>query len=176
MSHIAQRNWCKEIKEKYPSYFFEQRVLDVGSLDINGNNKELFEECEYVGLDVIEGDNVDVISVAHQYEPDELFNVVLSTNALEHDIHYELTIKKMIDLLKPKGFIFVSAGYKYKIHGTLKHGPENSGTSKMKRKWANYYKNLTIKDIINIVNFEEIFKEFYIGIAGKDLRFWGIKK
>jgi hypothetical protein len=32
---------------------------------VNGNNRSLFEKCDYVGLDVIEGNNVDIVCVAH---------------------------------------------------------------------------------------------------------------
>ena len=34
-------------------------------IDVNGNNRSLFEKCDYVGLDVIEGNNVDIVCVAH---------------------------------------------------------------------------------------------------------------
>lgn len=175
MAHRAQKKWCKKIKKDYPEYFFKKRVLDIGALDINGANKELFEDCEYIGLDVIEGKNVDVVSIAHRYKPKELFDVVLSTNSLEHDIYFKLTLKNMVELLKPKGFMFFSAAHKFKVHGTLETKPEDSGTTKMGEEWANYYKNFNIKDVTYSLDLEEIFFEFYLGIMGKDLVFWGLK-
>jgi len=182
MSHFAQIEWCKKIKIDYPDYFINKRVLDIGSLDINGNNKELFENCDYVGLDVIEGKNVDIVCIAHEYKPDKLFDVVLSTNALEHDIYYKKTLRKMVKLLKSGGLMFISAPHEWHEHGTVEHKPEHSGTSQMHKEWANYYRNVNIEDITETLNLEEIFYEFYIGISshikmrGRDLRFWGIKK
>jgi SAM-dependent methyltransferase len=175
MCHRTQIDWCLKMKKEYPEYFFNKRVLDVGSLDVNGNNRGLFKGCEYIGIDVVEGKNVDIICVAHEYRPDGLFDVVLSTNALEHDMYYKLTLKKMVEVLKPNGLMFISAPYKWHEHGTTKFKPRSSGTSKMCEEWANYYKNLNIEDITSILSLESIFKEFYIGIAGRDLRFWGIK-
>lgn len=176
MAHKTQIDWCLKIKKDYPKYFTKKRVLDIGSLDINGNNKVLFKKCEYIGVDVIPGKNVDVVSIAHQYNPDKPFDVVLSTNALEHDMYYKLTLRKMVEVLKPTGLMFISAPYKWHEHGTKKFRPKHSGTSQMGKKWANYYKNITIEDIRQTLNLEKIFDEFYIGIAKKDLRFLGIKK
>lgn len=173
--HKSQIEWCQTLKRTYPSQFIKKRVLDVGSLNVNGTNRILFKKCEYIGVDVIEGKGVDVVSIAHEYEPDKPFDVVLSTNALEHDIHYKKTLKKMVDVLKPGGFIFISAPYKWHVHGTKKIRPHSSGTSKMGGEWANYYKNLNINDIIDNIDIS-LFKEFYIGISGRDLRFWGFKK
>jgi hypothetical protein len=163
------------LRRTYPSYFHKKRVLDIGSLDVNGSNRVLFRKCEYIGVDVIPGKGVDVVSIAHEYEPDKPFDVVLSTNALEHDIHYKKTLKKMIEVLNSGGLMFISAPYKWHVHGTKKVRPHSSGTSKMEGDWANYYKNLNIDDIIGNIDLE-LFKEFYIGIAGRDLRFWGFKK
>lgn len=175
MSHKTQKEWCKKIKNEYPEYFLEKRVLDIGSLDINGTNKDLFENCEYIGLDVIDGKNVDIISIAHEYKTEELFDVILSTNSLEHDMYFRLTLKKMVDLLKPLGIMFFSVAHKFKEHGTLEKNPEDSGTAQMSEEWANYYKNLNIKDITDSLDLEKIFVEFYLGIKDKDLIFWGIK-
>ncbi len=74
-----------------------QRVLDVGALDLNGNNKILFEGCAYTGIDIGEGPNVDVVSVAHEYPaPSESFDVIISTECLEHDRHYPETLRNIV--------------------------------------------------------------------------------
>jgi hypothetical protein len=49
-------------------YFIDKCVLDVGSLDINGNNRYLFDNCEYTGLDIGEGPNVDIVMPIHEYK------------------------------------------------------------------------------------------------------------
>lgn len=176
MAHKTQIIWCLKVKEKFPEYFVNKRVLDIGSLDINGNNKGLFENCEYIGLDVTKGKNVDVVFVAHKYNSDVLFDVVLSTNAFEHDMYFKLTLKKMVKLLKPGGLMFFCGSSSHKEHGTTRTSPWTSGTANINnKKWANYYKNLVEKDITNALNLEEIFSEFSLKDEEKDIRFVGIK-
>lgn len=176
MAHKTQILWCKKIKKEYPQYFVNKRVLDIGSLDINGNSKGLFEDCDYVGLDLIEGPNVDVVSIAHEYNCAKQFDVVLSTNAFEHDMYFELTLKKMVELLKSSGLMFFSACASHKKHGTEKTSPWTSGTAQIgNKKWANYYKHMKVEDITGVLNLEKIFSEFSLKDEEKDIRFVGIK-
>ena len=120
MTHPIQELWCKQIKKEYPEYFKNKKVIDIGSLDINGNNRGLFTNCEYIGVDVIPGKNVDIVSIAHKLEfNNESFDVIISTNALEHDMYFPLTMKKMYNLLKPNGLLFFTAAHKWKEHGTI---------------------------------------------------------
>lgn len=176
MAHKAQKEWCIKIKKEHAQYFIGKRVLDIGSLDVNGNNKHLFEDCEYIGLDVIEGKNVDVISIAHEYEPDELFDVVISTNALEHDMYFKKTLKHMVKLLKPGGFMFFSAAHIFKEHGTLRTTPDDSGTSQMGDKWGNYYHNISLDDLADVLDeIDDLFLWNSYYVEDKDLRFWGVR-
>ena len=186
MAHRAQIDWCKKIKKDYPQHFVGKKVLDIGSLDINGNNKFLFNDCEYVGLDVVKGKNVNAVSIAHEYRPKATFDVVLSTNALEHDMYFKLTLKKMVEVLKPSGLMFISVPSERPEHGTKRIEPFCSGTSELKGEWANYYRNLVISDITDNLDLTIIFKEFSIGLADctepnrsgemVDLRFVGVKR
>jgi len=176
MAHPTQQKYCEDIKVKFPEFFKGIRVLDIGSLDVNGSNRYLFEDCEYIGLDVAPGKNVDVVCIAHEYNNDNLFDVVISTNALEHDIYHKFTLKKMISLLKSGGLLFFSAANSFKEHGTKRKNPTSSNTSLMSEKWSNYYKNLNPKDIVDVLDLNEIFSSYKLEIIGKDLTFWGIKK
>lgn len=175
--HPVQQIWCEQLKKRFPAYFKTKKVLDVGSLDINGNNKYLFRDCEYTGLDVIPGKNVDVVSIAHEYDVlDIAYDVVFSTNSLEHDLYYQLTLQKMADLLVKKGLLFFSVATAWHEHGTNKTTPNQSGTSQMGEEWENYYKNLSEEDIRNSIDVDKIFGQYEFSIEDRDLRFWGIKK
>lgn len=175
MAHPEHQIWCKQIKSLYPQYFINKKVIDIGSLDINGNNRGLFTTCEYIGVDVVKGKNVDVVSIAHELDfKDETFDVVLSTNALEHDMYYPFTIKKMFNLTKPNGLLFFTAAHSWKEHGTIKNAKNASGTTQMGKAWANYYKNIT-QDDIEIVLDKNQFKESTLEIHLNDIRFWGVK-
>jgi predicted SAM-dependent methyltransferase len=175
--HPDQQRWCESVKSKFREYFINKKVLDVGSLDINGNNRYLFENCEYTGLDIIKGENVDIISIAHEYNPHHSFDVVLSTNALEHDMYYSLTLKKMYDLLKSEGLLFFSVASLWKEHGTQRSKPKDSPTSSVSKDgWNSYYKNLTENDIKLVFDLKNDFNSFEMKVSKKDLQFWGIKK
>lgn len=97
------------------------RILDVGSLNYNGCHREIFAErgCEYVGLDVVAGDNVDFVPASH-YQWDELkddsFDVVVSGQTFEHIEYPWLTICEMARVLKPGGHIYVGAPSIGSIH------------------------------------------------------------
>ena len=52
MAHVAQQEFFKKVKEQFPERFKNCSVLDIGSLDLNGNNRYLFEDYTYIGVDV----------------------------------------------------------------------------------------------------------------------------
>jgi SAM-dependent methyltransferase len=166
MAHKAQRKFCIRVKEQWPSYFFNGSVLDVGSLDINGNNRFLFENCDYLGIDIAAGPNVDKVTLAHELNlPEASLDVVISTECFEHDMHYKASVENIIRMLKPGGlFLFTCATTGRKEHGTRWTTPSDSPfTSEMNETWSDYYKNLTEIDIREAISVD-------------DLYFWGIKQ
>lgn len=185
MSHIQEKVFCLNVQLKYPEAFRNKRVLDVGSLDVNGCNKYLFKNCEYIGLDLSEGKNVDIISIAHEYNaPDESFDTIISTECFEHDMFYKKTIQNIIRLLKPGGlFLFTCATDGRAEHGTRKHHQWAAPLLiKMSEEWADYYKNLSPSDFQKIEGFQTTFPNgkfefgnFYYGNY-LDLYFYGIKE
>ena len=182
MAHPDQWLWCDKIKEEHPSYFKNKRVLDIGALDVNGNNRYLFDDCEYVGLDVVPGPNVDVVSIAHMYRPSKPFDVVLSTNALEHDLYWRQTLDAMLTFLRPGGLLFFSVASTWSEHGTKRTTPDQSGTSQMGPEWENYFRNFCEMDLYKNLDWNQLDKygisTFNAGGSDfqMDLRFWGIKK
>ena len=176
MAHPDQRLWCDKIKEDHPGYFYHKRVLDIGSLDVNGNNRCLFKDCKYIGLDVVPGPNVDVVSIAHLYKPSAPFDVVLSTNALEHDLYWRQTFDAMLTFLKPAGLLFFSASSSWPEHGTKRtYSAPDSGTSQMGPEWENYYQNLCDIDVNENLDLNQFYR-YQISVFKRDVRFWGIKK
>lgn len=177
MAHKEQQDFCTYVKSLFPNKFKNVFVLDIGSLDINGNIKELFENSHYIGVDVGEGKNVDVISKGHLYHNDNQFDVVTSTECFEHDENYGLTIHNMYRLLKPGGlFFFTCASEGRPEHGTRKTSPENSPYI---AELSDYYKNLTEKDIRDVINIDSLFYKYEFQVRTywpQDLYFWGIKK
>jgi hypothetical protein len=179
MAHEQQRQFLLSVKEQFPEKFQNCSVLDIGSLDINGNNRYLFSDYVYIGLDIGEGKNVDVVCRGHKYESDKQFDIVISTECFEHDEFWYLTIENGIRLTKSNGmFLFTCATTGRPEHGTRRTTPSDSPfTCQLEN---DYYQNLTEKDIRSKIAIEDHFSKFeFKSITGcrlSDLYFWGIKK
>jgi hypothetical protein len=181
MSHFQQQEFFKRVKNHFPNYFNDVKVLDIGSLDINGNIKHLFSHpYYYVGLDLANGPNVDVVCPGHLYESGFLFDVVTSAECFEHDMYYVRTLLNMVKLLRSGGLmIFTCASTGREEHGTLRSRPEDAPfLPGVDEKWGNYYKNLTEDDIRSVMDVNNLFTNFGFEYEPSvcDLYFWGIKK
>ena len=178
--HDSQSNWCRSIKQLFPNQFQNVSVLDAGAYDINGNNRYLFENYTYVGIDVHEGNNVDIICPIHELEITTQFDVVITTNMLEHDMHWKKSIAKLISLTKPNGLLMMQSFIGVE-HGTNSHCKHDSLTTKLDNDaWNNHYYCVMPKDIMTHFDIYEEFQYFSIGIQpnspNEDFIFWGIKR
>jgi len=179
--HIEARNFTVFVKTILSDYFKNKTVLDVGSGDINGNNQFLFENCHYEGNDVIQAPNVTIVSKTKDLPFEENhFDTIVSTECFEHDPEYKESFLKIYSMLKPGGlFAFTCASTGRAEHGTRRTSPHDSfGTIGNIEDMVDYYKNLTIQDINEVVNLNNIFSvwDSYYNLNSKDLYFVGIKK
>ena len=147
-------------------------VLDVGSLDINGNNRWMFENCEYTGIDLAEGKNVDFAMSLDKYYWDiwqyQKFDIVISTEMFEHDRSWATSIMQMIGMCSG-WIIFTCATTGRKEHGTTRTTPKDSPATN------DYYKNLKREDFEALEGFKESFEfyHFFTNNLTKDLYFYG---
>ena len=81
-------------------------VVDIGSRDINGTYRSLFPHCEYEGIDLKDGPNVDRV-VGPYYYGDKQYDVVISGNTMEHVFDLHTWAKEVIRVCKPGGFICI---------------------------------------------------------------------
>lgn len=170
MAHAAQRDFTIDVKNRLPEYFRGRKVLDCGSLNINGDNRFLFEQCDYLGIDVCSGTNVDVVTLIHEHEAEDgSYDVVISTEALEHDRHWRLSLQKMLRVLKPGGLLVLTCA-------TTGRPPHFYGPSE----WGEYYANLSEEDIRSEISIETAFASHEFRVekmrSEGDLYFWGIKR
>lgn len=185
MADGAHFRFYEHVKRTFPEFFRGTKVLDVGSLDINGCNRPFFLECDYKGLDIGPGKNVDIVSLGHEYDaPDGFFDVVTSANAFEHDIHFEKTFKNMLRMLRSGGlFFFCCPGPGFPEHGTVRSeawaAPHISSKSD---DWKSYYKNVEESQIRSFIDVDATFERYQFEIyrypnrVWTVLRFWGIKR
>lgn len=178
MAHNAEREYCTSVQNRFPTHFKQKRVLDCGSLDINGNNRYLFTDCDYTGIDVGVGKNVDIVSTIHEFESeDSNYDLIISTECFEHDMHYRESLLNIVRMLKPGGmFLFTCATTGRPEHGTRRTSPKDAPL--LSGEWSDYYKNLTEEDIREVLPVEDVFSEFEFKVhtQHRDLFFYGIKK
>jgi SAM-dependent methyltransferase len=171
MSHQQQLSFVASVKDQFPEYFSQTKVLEVGSLNINGSVRQFFENPDkYIGCDLGEGPGVDIVCRGHELPyPDGVFDVVISCECFEHDKHWEKTFQKMIDLAREGGLvIFSCATIGRPEHGTSRASPIDAPFTN------DYYQNLREEDFND---FKPFFKQYKFGqcLSAKDLYFWGLK-
>lgn len=169
MAHQAQQEFVVSVKKKFPSHFVRRTVLDFGSLDVNGNNRGFFIGCEYVGVDIGAGPNVDVIKPAKEFFTDAAIDVIISTEMLEHDKDWQDSLRNMYHILTSNGLLIVTCAAPGRIaHGYKLSKPNDSPYTN------NYYANVSLAEF-DVVLPKEKFKESFLRQVGTDLQFWGIK-
>lgn len=170
MSHRAQVRFCMGLRQRLRKHFRNKRVLDVGSLDVNGSNRGLFEGGEYIGCDFVAGKNVDFVGRPEDVEG--TFDVVISTEALEHDPQWQKTLGVMLEKLRPGGLLILTcAGPGRPEHGTRQcpiPGMDNT---------SDYYRNLDQLDVLPLLPSSLWqWSECVVNNDFCDLYFWGIRK
>lgn len=182
MAHSQQRFFCSEVKRRYPQFFQSVFALDIGSLDINGNNQYLFDANSlYMGVDVAEGRNVDLVSPAHELRlPEGTFDIIVSTECLEHDRYWDKTLHNAVRMLRPGGMLLITCATDGRPeHGTRRTTPQDAPLLVVAdSEWADYYRNLTEADFRAVLNIDEEFSrvEFSTNDETHDLYFFGIKR
>lgn len=101
---------------------YGKRVLDVGSYDDNGSVSPYIKKLkpkEYIGVDIIEGKNVDLVCAAEdlldRFE-ENTFDLIVSTEMLEHVHDWIKVINTFKKLVKKGGAIVItmrSKGFHY---------------------------------------------------------------
>lgn len=169
--HKEVQTYCESIKDKFPDSFKNKKVLDVWSLDINGNNRYLFENCDYTWIDLWEWKNVDyVCNITRENELEHLwkFDTIISTEMLEHCEYYWVWLLNMYNLLNSWWLLLITAAWEWRPeHWTTRTSPKDAPFTN------DWYKNIVERDFEWILN---DFSEYEISKEWTDIRFYGIKK
>lgn len=169
MSHPAQIEFVAALQNKFPDFFIRKNVLEIGSLNINGSIRQFFQQCNYVGVDLGAGRDVDVIAKGEDLSyADGSFDVVASCECFEHNPEWAATLRNMIRM--SCGLVFFSCATTGRAeHGTRRSNPHDAPFC------GEYYRNLTEDDVRQEVDFSA-FKDyaFSTNSCTHDLYFWGI--
>lgn len=177
MAHYQQLKFIETVREFYPEFFNQKKILEIGSWDVSGSIRQFFKNCDYIGVDVSEGPGVDIVSFGQDLTlPDKNFDLVISCECFEHNPDWIETFKNMYRMLDDEGlFVFTCATYGRREHGTPRRSMNSSLTSVSAG--GEYYLNLADNDISSSLNLKELFSsyKFFYNPYGRDLYFIGFK-
>jgi SAM-dependent methyltransferase len=157
------------------------RIIDFGSLDINGGPHRLLDlvSCEYIGVDLDEGPNVSLVSRAELVDfPTGTFDIAMSSELFEHAPLWREIFYNMCRLTRPGGVVVLScAGRFRKEHGTTRsdHG---YAAPFVVNQGVEYYRNVSAMDMKKAISLENWFEKYEIfeNLKSQDTYFVGIRK
>lgn len=122
--HKSSHSKMEWFKNTYLDKSRHLEVLDVGSLDPNGNYNysDIFNEANwnYTGLDYEAGNNVDIVvtDIYNWFEiEDNTYDVIISGQFFEHLEFFWLTMSQIERTLKPGGYVCIIAPSDGPKHG-----------------------------------------------------------
>ena len=102
LQYFYQR-YCKHLTT-------ESIVLDFGSYNVNGTARPIFAKHNYIGVDICEGPNVDLIFDDYKLDlPDNYADTIVSSYCFVLDGMFWLTFLEMCRLIKPNEYFYIQA-------------------------------------------------------------------
>jgi SAM-dependent methyltransferase len=123
--HVCTAGCLDFIKDQLSSSDVRgKQVLEVGSLDVNGSVRSIvcrLAPFEYTGVDIVKGPGVDEICSAEElverFGPCA-YDVVLSTEMLEHVQDWRSVVSNLKRILRPDGILVVTTRSRgFPFHG-----------------------------------------------------------
>ena len=154
MAHIEQLEFFNRVFKSFPEVFLNasSKVIDIGSLDINGGPHELLD-LDYLGTDIGEGRNVNLVCPSQELGfATGNFDAAISSECFEHNPFWRESLGQMARLTKLGGIVVWScAGIGRAIHGTSTS--KDSGVSApFVANSSNYYQNLDARTAEKAIN------------------------
>lgn len=169
MSHQSQMDFVQRVKWRFPQFFVKKKVIEIGSLDINGSVRQFFDDCGYIGVDLGEGKGVDLVAKGEELTfPDNHFDVAISCECLEHNPEWIRTFNNMARMAS--GLVIMTCATTGRPeHGTRRTSPSDAPFC------GDYYLNLTEADIRDNCDMTKFLHyEFSTNASPADLYFWGL--
>ena len=111
--HQSSFDHMQDLATRYLDRNHEVTIADIGSHDVNGSYRPIFDapSWSYCGVDLSAGPNVDVVLSSPYRFPfvTASFDLVVSGQAFEHIDYFWLSWLEMVRILRPEGLIFLIA-------------------------------------------------------------------
>ena len=178
MAHLQQQEFLRKIIELIPTNS-QIKMCDLGSLDINGGiRSQLPDNCEYLGVDLELGPNVDIACPAQLLDlKSEQFDFLISSELFEHTPYWKEIFSQMCRLTKPGGIVaFTCAGAGRGEHGTSRSDNGFASPFTVSR-GLEYYGNVPRREASKSVALGYWFSEysFFDEYSSRDLYFVGLR-
>lgn len=158
--HPAAYDYVKEhappLDRQHPT------VLELGGRYINGGVRQFFRRAtEYVSVDIVPGKDVDVVADAADLELGRLFDVVVSTELLEHTSRAAEIVVAARRHLAPGGtFLATMAGPGRPAHSAAGHQRMEPGE---------WYRNIEPAELDEWLEFAG-FDDWTVDVLADDVR------
>ncbi len=177
MAHAQQLKYVSLVQEIFLSGRQDVKILEIGSHDVNGSIRKIFDGADYLGVDLFQGPGVDVVASGHEVDfPDGSFKVTISSECFEHNPFWVETFVNMHRMTRDDGIVVMTCASRGRLeHGTARTTPDKSPGSQMVG-W-DYYRNLNESDFLKNFEFRTMFRKwlfFYMPVS-QDLYFIGWK-
>lgn len=135
--HQTAYQWIAKTVAQLPT---RRSVLEIGSRDVNGNIKGVFNHADqYYGIDLVEGSGVDEVADAAKFRTDERFDTVVCSEVLEHtDSARDICRNAHQHLTRGGVFLVTAAGA-----GRVPHSASDGGELKE----GEFYRNVLPRDL-----------------------------
>ena len=175
--HISALNSFLDFKKNYLTDIkSEIKIVEIGSQSINESIKKLLDKNhKYVGVNIVKGNNVDIVledPYKLPFEKDSI-DLVISISTFEHTEFFWLSYLEILRILKPTGLFFLNAPSNSNYH---RHSSDNwrfyPDSSKALENWGhrNNFKPKVLEHFTNYENGRDIWND-YVSITIKDEKF-----
>jgi hypothetical protein len=151
--HAPVLDWLRETLRTLPP---RQRVLEIGSKDINGSARSVIDVpaqpmARYLGTDPSPGPGVDLVVDGEHVEPDFVPDTIVCCEVFEHTPRWPQILARAFALLEDGGFVLLTMATDPRgAHSAVDGGPLRPGE---------YYGNVppvALVDTLAACGFEDI--------------------
>ena len=115
---VSNECWVNYLEENFNVE--GMKILEIGSRNVCGSPlRSRFCKADYIGFDVYEGENVDVVGNAHElssYFHEQSFDLIFSSAVFEHLYAPWIVAEEVSRLLKIGGCCFTETHFSFSSH------------------------------------------------------------
>lgn len=142
--HTQVKDYVKRVIRQHGP--FTGAVVEIGSQDVNGTVRDLFSDASsYLGIDIMSGPNVDLVIDAADWQPEEKFCCIISTETFEHTARWPEILKVAAEALEQTGILIITCA-------SNPRKPHSAHTDKARVKPGEYYSNVSRRDFLVAAN------------------------